>query len=151
MGHRKSYLQKGRAPLPLAVQAAGLRHAFPDSDIAFQRHSTLTWVGQLQPDASSDTYMVKISYCLGERPDVTVLSPDLRSRNGEEVPHVFSGKKVCLYRARYGEWNPSMPLAGTIVPWASLWLLYYEVWLVTGKWCGSKQEHPGDGKRKEEE
>ena len=29
----------------------------------------------------------------------------------------------------------------TIVPWASLWLYYYEVWHATGEWLGGG-EHP---------
>jgi hypothetical protein len=28
-----------------------------------------------------------------------------------------------------------MLLCQTIVPWISEWLLHYEIWLVTGKWC----------------
>jgi len=137
--------------LPLAVQSAGLKRVFPDANITFNKHIELTWVGQLRPSPSSEGYTVKIAYRLGERPVVTVLSPDLRSRNGERLPHVFSGEKLCLYRARYGEWNSSMSLAGIIIPWTSLWLFYYEVWLATGEWCGSRQEHPGDGKDKEQD
>ena len=91
---------------------------------------------------------MKVAYRLGERPVVIVLSPDLRSRDGEGLPHVFSEKEPCLFRTKYREWDSSMSLVVTIVPWASLWLLYYEVWLVTGKWCGSRQEHPGDGEQK---
>ncbi len=36
-----------------------------------------------------------------------------------------------------------MTLADTILPWASLWLFYYEVWLATGEWVGGG-EHPGE-------
>lgn len=142
--------RKGQKPLSLAVQAMRLKADFPDSDVTLKKHIALTWIGRLQPHASSETYAVKVTYRLEGRPVVTVLSPHLRSRNGEALPHVFSGKELCLYRAKYREWNPGMFLAKTIIPWASLWLLYYEVWHVTGKWCGSRQEHPGDGKQKEQ-
>jgi hypothetical protein len=37
-----------------------------------------------------------------------------------------------------------MSIADTIVPWVSMWLMHYEIWLATGVWCGSKEEHPGD-------
>jgi len=36
-----------------------------------------------------------------------------------------------------------MSLADTILPWASLWFFYYEIWLATGEWVGGG-EHPGD-------
>jgi len=44
-----------------------------------------------------------------------------------------------------------MIIAITILPWASLWLLYYEIWLLTGEWCGANQEHPADDALKEDE
>jgi hypothetical protein len=36
-----------------------------------------------------------------------------------------------------------MVLADTIIPLASLWLFYYEVWFATGEWLGGG-EHPGE-------
>ena len=47
----------------------------------------------------------------------------------------------CLYRGRYGEWDPAQPIGQTSIPWAALWLCFYEVWLVTGLWHG-RGEHP---------
>ncbi|MDY0295864.1 MAG: hypothetical protein RB296_00975 [Acidobacteriota bacterium] len=29
-----------------------------------------------------------------------------------------------------------MIIAKTIVPWASEWLIFYELWLATGEWLG---------------
>jgi hypothetical protein len=29
-----------------------------------------------------------------------------------------------------------MLIATTIVPWLALWLFYYEIWRITGKWLG---------------
>lgn len=34
-----------------------------------------------------------------------------------------------------------MRIANTILPWTSLWLYYYEIWLGTGKWEGGG-DHP---------
>jgi hypothetical protein len=34
-----------------------------------------------------------------------------------------------------------MSIAATIVPWLSLWLYYYEVWLATGAWEGGGISH----------
>ena len=81
----------------------------------------------------------------------TVLTPELTARNGERIPHMFNGKELCLFRYKYYEWNSSMHLAETILPWTSLWLHHYEIWHATGVWCGSKQEHPENDKPKEPE
>lgn len=37
-----------------------------------------------------------------------------------------------------------MLLVDTILPWTSQWLLYYELWLITGHWMGSGHDHPAD-------
>ena len=34
-----------------------------------------------------------------------------------------------------------MTIATTIVPWLSLWLYYYEIWLATGSWQGGGVDH----------
>ena len=41
-----------------------------------------------------------------------------------------------LYLYYGDEFNLSMYISDTIVPWAVEWLFYYEVWLRTGKWQG---------------
>lgn len=82
---------------------------------------------------------------------VTVIEPELIAPEGKRLPHVFSGNELCLFRYKYFEWDSSMIIATTILAWASLWLLYYEIWLATGAWCGSNQEHPGDDTLKEDE
>ncbi len=105
-------------------------------------NSKLVWMGKIQPSPLSISYTIQIIYRTGKRPMVQIIEPKLQTRKGEKLPHVFHGKILCLYRAKYGEWNSSMFLATTIVPWTSLWLLHYEIWFATGAWCGSKAEHP---------
>ena len=46
---------------------------------------------------------------------------------------------LCLYYP--GEWNSTMNISDTIIPWISEWLYYFEFWSITGKWCGGGK-HP---------
>jgi hypothetical protein len=39
-----------------------------------------------------------------------------------------------------------MRISEYIVPWISLWLFFYETWLITGEWLGGGHE-PNTGKR----
>jgi hypothetical protein len=126
------------------MQALRLKSAFPDSAIVLERNFGLQWLGKIQPTPLSATYTVKVKYRLNARPEVTIVDPVLISRNGSKLPHVFKGNHPCLFRFKYYEWNGRMSIADTIVPWVSMWLMHYEIWLVTGKWCGSREEHPGD-------
>jgi hypothetical protein len=75
-----------------------------------------------------------------------VLSPDLKKlANGRTLPHVYSsrgtGTQLCLWQPRYEEWDWSMKLTQTYVPWSVEWLFYYEHWLDTNEWLGGG-EHP---------
>lgn len=137
--------------LTIAVQAAHLRKAFPQAAVMFGSNSSLIWVGVIQPSPLSERYTVRIKYRLCKRPVVTVVEPELAAPNGGKLPHVFSGNHLCLFRYKYFEWDSSMIIATTIVPWTSLWLLYYEIWLASGAWSGSNAEHPGQGGMKQNE
>jgi hypothetical protein len=119
--------------LNLTVQAGQLRTYFPDSQ-ATVRRSCLTWRGRITPSPLSRTYLLRVDYKLNERPDVEVVEPALESRDGTKPPHLFPGDKLCL--CLNGEWNGTMLLATTLLPWAAEWLLHYEIWLATGEWCG---------------
>ena len=145
---KKSSFKKGKKPLTSAIQGFHLRKTFPDSEISLHHNHGLTWVGKLQPSPLSSIYTVKLKYRLKKRPEVTVIEPQLSSHNGEQLPHIFSGDQLCLFRYKYFEWDSSMRIDETIVPWISLWLLYYEIWTATGKWCGSNQEHSEKGNGK---
>lgn len=74
------------------------------------------------------------------RPEVVVLDPPLDVPEGRSLPHVFPGDRLCLHYP--GEWDDSMLVATTIVPWASEWLLHYEIWKSTGEWHGGGHEPP---------
>jgi hypothetical protein len=38
-------------------------------------------------------------------------------------------------------WRASRALAITVIPWASIWLYYFELWLITDEWAGAGM-HP---------
>jgi len=151
MGNKRTYYNSNQRKLTVAMQGAVLKLLFPDSTVKLNKNISLTWTGNIQPSPLSDVYTVKIRYKLSNRPRVTVVTPELIARNGVRIPHLFPEKELCLFRYKYYEWNSRMSIAETIVPWASLWLMHYEIWLATGVWCGSKQEHPGGDKPKEPE
>lgn len=124
-------------PLTVALQAQRLRSAFPLASIQLKKQR-LEWIGSLQPTPLSQVYRVQIEYVLGKRPDVRVLEPSLATTAGHKLPHVFRGKRLCLFRHWHREWSPMMFITDTIIPWTTLWLYHYEIWLATGKWSGSK-------------
>ena len=104
----------------------------------------LTWHYGTQPTALSREYSIRITYRQGDSPKVLVREPKLVELAGDRpLPHVYqqSPPLLCLYRPGKHEWTPFMRLDQTIVPWTSLWLFYFEDWLVSDEWKGGG-EHP---------
>ncbi|MEU8205821.1 hypothetical protein [Streptosporangium sp. NPDC049046] len=94
----------------------------------------------LQPSAICRVYTVEVTYRHRSRPRVMVIDPELKLHpRATALPHVYPKGDLCLHLP--GEWNDSMLLARTIMPWTCEWLLHYELWLITGRWAGSGAPH----------
>jgi hypothetical protein len=126
--------------LSIPTQIGEMRRRYPQFTSTWQR-GHVTWTGTLTPAQGCQSYTLRIGYRIGTQPKVFVTRPQLASRIDERIPHRYGDGSLCLYRPKYGEWTPTDPIALTIVPWSSLWLYDYEVWLVTGQWAGGG-EHP---------
>ena len=104
----------------------------------------LGWRFALRPTPLSREYAARIDYHQGQVPRVFVEDPDLTLLAGDRrLPHVYSQKPtcLCLYLPRAFEWRDWMRLDETIVPWITIWLFYFEEWLISNEWKGGG-EHP---------
>ena len=119
--------------LTMAQQALGLRSVFADADLTL-KPGRLSWTGRLHPCDLSRIYSVQITYARGRYPAVRVLAPELQAAENGFLPHTYDNGTLCLHDA--GQWNATMLIVDTIVPWAAEWLLHYEIWLATGEWFG---------------
>jgi hypothetical protein len=124
--------------LSLAVQAAHLERRYPDGRIVL-RPSRLTWLDHLRPTEISHTYEVLGVIEPGWAPLVYVVDPPLQRRGEEPVPHLHSANDLCLYVG--DDWDDTMIVADTLIPWTSEWLFFYETWHATGDWLGGGM-HP---------
>ena len=131
-------------PLTVAQQDLLFRSAWPGFAVEWECECA-TWRGALRPSPLSRTYQVRVDYRLGRLPAVRVISPELQKRNRESIPHVYPDGRLCLYMPKRKEWTPQMPIAETLLPWASLWLFHYENWHASGVWEGGG-EHPDRGR-----
>lgn len=133
-------------PLNVAQQYLGLR-SNPICAGAGQVHcGTLIWEYEVQPSLLSRTYTVRITYRVGEKPQILVRNPNLRElAQPRRLPHVYQQDPplLCLYRPIKRDWTARMRLDQTVVPWTAVWLFYFEDWLASNEWKGGG-EHPGD-------
>jgi hypothetical protein len=120
-------------------QGAWMRHYQPSFKTEVTNR-TLRSTGTLRPTSASRRYVVRIVYEAGKRPAAYV--DGLRTReDGERIPHTYTPDRPCLFYPPGREWRSDMRIAATIIPWSSLWLYYYEVWLATGSWEGGGIPH----------
>jgi hypothetical protein len=109
----------------------------------------LVWRWSRRPTALSRLYTLRLEYKEGDIPRVYVEQPDLALlAEGEKLPHVYEQRptRLCLYLPGAWDWRPTDRLDQSVMPWADLWLYYFEDWLRRGKsdWQGGGV-HPGDG------
>lgn len=132
---------KNKKPLNLAIQALGLRNAFPNAEIRYTQNE-LVWESTLVPTPLSDSYLIRLVYIRNEEPNIYVIDPKLPLAEGaKKLPHTYKEQHLCLYYRRAREWRDDMYLYQTVIPWTSEWLQFYEIWLGTGKWNGGGIEH----------
>jgi hypothetical protein len=122
----------------LAQQLVALARMPVTSDVTIKA-SRLRWRGALQPSPLSRTYSLRLSYDGGDwTPNVVVEHPHLRTEDVRDLPHVYSGDELCLCYP--WEWGAGQLIARTIIPWASEWLLHFEIFAFTGRWHGGGHE-----------
>lgn len=132
-------------PILILDQVAAMKATWPTLKVRQRNFEGARWVGQLRPQYQK--YKICLTYRLFEPPIVKVLKPDLiRLPDNEEgqLPHVYppaNDPSLCLYDPKADEWDSSMLLSGTIIPWTLDWLSCYEFWLMTGRWTGGGR-HP---------
>ncbi|MBW4079994.1 hypothetical protein [Paenibacillus sp. S150] len=123
-------------PISIVNQSQMLIQTIPNSHAKIIS-STMFWTGTVQPNAISCKYKILLEYEIASFPKVTVIDPPLQRRNDNEpIPHMYEQERLCLYFPLANEWNNTKSLHKTILPWAVLWLMYYEYWHVTGIWQG---------------
>jgi len=102
--------------------------------------------GKIIPFKGCTSYSIRISYKMGHIPDVYIINPQIQPR---AEYHMYADGKLCLYDWREMPWRAHMDLHETIIPWTSEWIVFYELWCLTGKWLGAASMHGTEEKKSE--
>lgn len=100
------------------------------------KNEVLLCEGFCKPTPLSIEYKFQISYNGKSSPKVNIIDPQI-SYNDDI--HMFpSDNSLCLYHSSDIIWDyKKHHLFNTIIPWTIEWFVFYEIYLITGKW-----EHP---------
>lgn len=136
----------------MVAEVGALKRLYPNGEFINKTSRSFSWYSKIQPSPLSNVYEIRIDYTYADYPRIYVIDPYPLDRypGKKSLPHVYSTEeqRLCLYYPGIGEWRKDKFIAKTIVPWASEWLLYYELWLSTGIWMGEGL-HPKTDKKQE--
>jgi hypothetical protein len=133
-----------RKPLTAAQQFVNLRSNPICRGESVLRAGRFTWRYLATPSPLSREYDIRIEFSQDSRPQVFVDAPDLHMlAGGRRIPHLYhqTPPRLCLYLPNTYEFRSWMRLDQTVVPWATLWLFYFEEWLASDDWKGGGM-HP---------
>ncbi|WP_418513171.1 hypothetical protein [Corallibacter sp.] len=129
-------------------QIRKIKSKFPNVIISNKKWDGFEALITLQPTPLSEKYDVKIEYIKNCIVKVYVVNRVLKiAENRKKLPHVYSTERqqLCLFSPSKKEWDSKMYISDTIIPWASEWLYYYELWIPKGKWYGGgHNEYPDE-------
>lgn len=100
---------------------------------------TLVCTGVIRPSEYSRTYTIKISYKVWGKPHVWITDPIIEYN--EDIHMFKESNNLCLYYHKENPWKDSYHIYDKIIPWTSEWLVFYELYLIYGKWFGAEQIH----------
>lgn len=141
-------IKKKHFGMPANLQLQIIKQAFPNTKVLKKSWNSFEVSIELQPTPLSEKYKLKIIYKKNLYTEVYVIDKILKlAPNRKKLPHVYDSdkQKLCLYSPSNREWKPNNRIANTIIPWASEWLYYYELWLAEGQWYGGgHDEYPNE-------
>ena len=96
----------------------------------------LVCTGKIRPDVDAPDYHIQIRHAVF--PEVRILHPKIEPNS--EI-HMYRDETLCLYFPEDYEWDDISSIHDTVIPWTAEWLVFYELYLLTGKWKGRKAPH----------
>ena len=122
-------------------QRLRLQQTYPNLIEDIRTHNNeLTCIIRLQPTSQSIEYKVRVWFKPGYWPSASLIEPKTIVKiNGKKPHHLYNrdedGKeRLCVFYPKGYEWNDSMFLADSYIPWIITWLSAYEIWQITGCW-----------------
>lgn len=136
---RRKYIPKSRLDpwKHLAFQKFQMAKHFPCFTCSIQNR-VLICTGEITPSEECDTYRIQIKLPAGMIPHVRILNPEIAPSTRI---HMYTSGDLCLYKPNEQPWKVSDYIHKKIVPWIAEWLVYYELFKITGQWLGPEATH----------
>lgn len=100
-------------------------------------NDTLVCRGIFQPE-NCNAYNVRIEFRAGCFPQVYIISPEIKPNSDI---HIYREGSLCLFYPGDMKWKDTTSIAENTIPWIFEWILFYELYLLTGVWEGEFVPH----------
>ena len=94
--------------------------------------------GNCQPTHYSPVFKYRIEWTPGQNPKVFPVNPTIKY---DDDIHMYNDGSLCLYYPKDFIYDFKSHIHETIVPWVHEWFLFYELYLIKGKWLHPYVEH----------
>lgn len=94
--------------------------------------------GEIQPTSDCEKYKIRIEFFPGRQPRVYIKSPVIPAKGDI---HIYNEGFLCLFDPSETNWKDTLKISEYTIPWLVEWVLYYELWKITGKWEGLSSNH----------
>lgn len=95
--------------------------------------------GVFRPVEESEEYRYVLKFSVGKHPRVYVKEPIIQYN--DDIHMYSSDNSLCLYYPKDFNFTDESHLYDTIVPWIHEWFVFYELYLIKGKWLHPYVEH----------
>lgn len=99
---------------------------------------TLECLAEITPCSECDTYKIRLRLKKGGVPSARIVDPIIEP---ESAIHMYSNGNLCLYDHREQPWKFGDNIHEKIIPWVAEWLVFDELYRLTGKWMGPEAAH----------
>lgn len=94
--------------------------------------------GCLQPVDYVEPYQIVITQLPGKAPEVFIKSPKIEINS---KIHIYKKGNLCLFYPPDLNWKANTSVSDYIIPWVNEWIIYYELYKISGKWEGPAVDH----------
>lgn len=138
-GRRVEYFQNSQVLHPFTKAAYQKYHLDKDYDFLESTivNGHLISTGMVQPNGC-DRYQIRIDWTAGKTPKVTILNKEIEP--SDEI-HMYKDQSLCLFYPLDLKWQNHLKISDYIIPWTIEWIVFYELYQVTGKWFGKEAAH----------
>lgn len=127
-----------KAHLAIFLERRLLKKYFPF--LKFQvKVGKLICYGHFQPTEYSRVFQYRLEWIPGNPPKVFPINPYIEY---DDDIHMYNDGSLCLYYPKDFSYDSrSSHIHETIIPWTHEWFVFYELYLIKGKWLHPYVEH----------